>query len=198
MNLLTEQTAPTAPDGINPARARRAVRALYTRPTLRAADLSAPLLALPDEASTEAPDGSSLPGATPVDGIPDTVTRWAGLGILGVKIFAFGHDRDDRATAALAPGNRMVKSIAAAKAAAPDTAVTTEVCGCSWTDHGECVLRAPDGGIDLEGTYRLMGGMAVQHADAGADVVSPTANSLTARSALSARPWTTPGTGTSA
>ncbi|MEU3203373.1 hypothetical protein ABZ702_05725 [Streptomyces cyaneofuscatus] len=170
MTVLTERTAPP-PDGINPARARRVVRALYAGPTLTAADLSAPLLALPDGASGE----FSLPGATALAGIPATVARWSGLGIAGVKVFAYGHDRDSRATAALAPGNRMVTAISAAKATAPDTAVTTEVCGCSWTDHGECVLRTDDGGIDLDATYRLMAAMAVQHADTGADVVSPTA-----------------------
>ncbi|WP_138894649.1 hypothetical protein [Streptomyces chryseus] len=170
MTILTERDAPT-PDGINPARARRVVRALYTGPALTAADLSAPLLTLPDDAK----GGSALPGAVPLAGIPATVARWAELGIAGVKAFAYGHDRDGRATGALAPGNRMVATIAAVKDIAPDTAVTTEVCGCSWTDHGQCVLRTDEGGIDLDATYQLMADMAVQHADAGADVVSPTA-----------------------
>lgn len=170
MTILTERDAPT-PDGINPARARRAVRALYTGPALTASDLSAPLLALPDDT----PGACSLPGAVPLTGIPATVARWAELGIHGLKAFAYGHDRDGRASGALAPDNRMARAIAAVKTTTPDTAVTTEVCGCSWTDHGECVLRTDDGGIDLDATYRLMAAMAVQHADAGADIVSPTA-----------------------
>ncbi|TRV77230.1 hypothetical protein FKN01_15865 [Streptomyces sp. 130] len=155
---------------MNPARARRAVRDLYTGPSLTAADLSAPLLVLP----SSTPDGR-LPGAVSLDSVKATLARWAELGIQGIKVFAYGHDRDGRASGATAPGNRMVRAIAAAKAATPDTAVTTEVCGCSWTDHGQCILRTEDGGIDLGATYRLMADMAVQHADAGADVVSPTA-----------------------
>ncbi|MFB6829912.1 hypothetical protein [Streptomyces hydrogenans] len=170
MTALTERTAPT-PDGINPSRARDVVRALYNRPPLTAADLSAPLLSLPDGASSKA----SLPGAVRSSDVPATVVRWAGLGIRGVKVFAFGHDRDRNATGATAPGNRMVRTIQAVKEAAPTTAVTTEVCGCSWTDHGQCVLRTDAGDIDLEATYRLMGTMAVMHAEAGADCVSPTA-----------------------
>ncbi|MFD4314967.1 hypothetical protein [Streptomyces sp. NPDC058548] len=170
MTILTERDAPT-PDGINPARARRAVRALYTGPALTAADLSAPLLALPDGSI----GSGSLPGAASLASVPATVARWAELGIAGVKVFAYGHDRDGRASGALAPDNRMVATIGAVKDTAPDTAVTTEVCGCSWTDHGQCVLRTADGGIDLDATYQLMADMAVQHADAGADVVSPTA-----------------------
>lgn len=90
-------------------------------------------------------------------------------------MFAFGHDRDGYASGATAPDNRMIRTIHAVKKATPATAVTTEVCGCSWTDHGQCVLRTNSGEIDLEGTYRLMGTMAVMHAEAGADCVSPTA-----------------------
>ncbi|MGW6391251.1 hypothetical protein ACWFR1_12285 [Streptomyces sp. NPDC055103] len=71
MTILTERDAPT-PDGINPARARRAVRALYTGPALTAADLSAPLLALPDSSM----GSGSLPGATSLAGVPATVARW--------------------------------------------------------------------------------------------------------------------------
>lgn len=170
MTALTERTAPT-PDGINPSRARDVVRALYNRPPLTAANLSAPLLCLPEITRTD----NALPGAVQLSDIPATVARWADLGIHGVKVFAFGHDRDGRATGATAPDNRMIQTIQAVKRAAPTTAVTTEVCGCSWTDHGQCVLRTDSGDIDLEASYRLMGTMAVMHAEAGADCVSPTA-----------------------
>ncbi|MFE5731635.1 hypothetical protein ACIPQA_31955 [Streptomyces sp. NPDC090109] len=169
MTVLTERTAPT-PDGINPSRARDVVRALYNRPPLTAADLSAPLLSLPDGAPE-----TSLPGAVQFADVPTTMARWAALGIRGVKVFAFGHDRDRVAAGATAPGNRMVRTVQAVKRETPATAVTTEVCGCSWTDHGQCVLRTDAGDIDLEGTYRLMATMAVMHAEAGADCVSPTA-----------------------
>ncbi|AYG77948.1 Delta-aminolevulinic acid dehydratase [Streptomyces hundungensis] len=152
-------------------RARSAIRSLYRGPVLTAADLSAPLLALPDDH----PVTTDLPGASPAGEIPETVARWAALGIVGVKVFAYGHDRDAHATGALAPGNRMVRAIGFVKATAPGLAVTTKVCGCSWTDHGECVLRTADGDFDLPATYGLMAAMAVQHADAGADAVSPTA-----------------------
>ncbi|MFE3122256.1 hypothetical protein ACFXHD_02420 [Streptomyces hydrogenans] len=170
MTALTERTAPT-PDGINPSRARDVVRALYNRPPLTAADLSAPLLCLPEITTNE----NALPGTVQLAAVPATVSRWGALGIRGVKVFAFGHDRDGRATGATAPGNRMIQTVQAVKKEAPSTAVTTEVCGCSWTDCGQCVLRTDAGDIDLEATYRLMGTMAVMHAEAGADCVSPTA-----------------------
>ncbi|MFJ9687537.1 hypothetical protein ACIRRX_17890 [Streptomyces bacillaris] len=185
MTALTERPLPPpGPDGVNPSRARPAVRALYARPALTAGDLSAPLLILPDGH----PGAGSLPGAVHLADVRRTVVRWREMGIRGVKAFAFGHDRDGAGAAASSADNLMVLAVSAAKAAAPDLAVTTEVCGCSWTSSGECVLRGSAGNIDLDATYRLMGEMAVRHAEAGADVVSPTAmldgSVRTARAAL--------------
>lgn len=174
MTTLAERPLPGAaggPDGVNPLRARRAVRELYTRPALAASDLMAPLLVLPDDAAP----GPTLPGAVPLADIASTVERWADLGIRGVKLFAYGHDRGPVGAGALAAGNRMLRGITAVKAAVPEMVVTTEVCGCSWTDHGQCVLRTQAGRIDLDATFALMAAMAVQHAQAGTDVVSPTA-----------------------
>jgi porphobilinogen synthase len=157
------------PDGVNPSRARRVVRRLYAQPALTAADVMAPLLVVPGIA------GPGLPGTTTLSGVGPLVRRWAASGIKGLKLFAFGHDRDGAGTGALANGNRMESALTEVKSAAPQIAVTTEVCGCSWTDHGQCVLRRTDGRIDLKGTWEFMAAMAVRHAAAGADVVSPTA-----------------------
>lgn len=157
-------------DGVNPLRARSAVRDLYARSPLVPADLMAPLLVLQDSAPL--PD---LPGAVPLSGVSSTVDRWVGAGIRGVKLFAHGHDRDATASGAVAPGNRMVRGIEEVKSAHAQMVVTTEVCGCSWTDHGQCVIRKADGRVDMGATWNLMAEMAVQHAEAGADIVSPTA-----------------------
>ncbi|WP_200307763.1 hypothetical protein [Streptomyces adelaidensis] len=172
MTTFTErQLRLPAPNGVNPSRARSAVRNLYAGPTLTSSDLSAPLLVLPGRKASSNP----LPGAVPLADVPGTLSRWNDLGLSGAKVFAYGHDRDARATAATAPANRMLQAITTVKEAAPSLAVTTEVCGCSWTSHGQCVLLTDRGGIDLDATCTLMSTMAVQHADAGADVVSPTA-----------------------
>jgi porphobilinogen synthase len=158
------------PHGVSPGRARESVRALMDVDRLHARTLTAPLLVLPEDLG-----GAPLPGAVPLSAVAATVRRWAELGILGVKVFAYGDRRDSRATAALAPGNRMVRAVAAVKAAAPQMVVTTEVCGCSWTSHGECALLDDRGQVDRPRTYELMAAMAVAHAEHGADVVSPTA-----------------------
>lgn len=157
------------PDGVEPGRARAAVRDLYARPGLAVRDLTAPLLVHPDGRHA-----ADLPGLVPLAEVTTTVRRWAALGIRGVKVFAYGTPRDAAASGATASGNLMCAAVAEVKAAAPEVVVTTEVCGCSWTNHGECAIL--DGGrIDLPATYDLMARMAIVHAQAGADVVSPTA-----------------------
>ena len=167
---LPHPRPPLEVTGVSPGRARPAVRALLERPALNVRDLTAPLLVLPDDAAP-----ADLPGAVPLPHVADTVRRWADAGIRGVKVFAYGDHRDRAATAGVASGNRMVTAVEIVKAAEPEMVVTTEVCACSWTDHGECCLLTPAGSVDVDGTLALMAAMAVHHAAAGADVVSPTA-----------------------
>lgn len=159
--------------GVNPTRARPAVRAMYDRPMLLPADLAAPLLVVPDHHGDSS--AAALPGVVTIASVAATVGGWAEAGIRAVKIFVRGHPRDARASAGTSPGNLMIRAIRQVKATAPMMVVTTEVCGCSWTDHGECALLNDTGQVDLTSTYALMAEMAVGHAEAGADVVSPTA-----------------------
>jgi porphobilinogen synthase len=158
------------PEGINPGRARGAIRRLYDQEELVPARLSAPLLIRPDGEATGA-----LPGEVDLPGLAHHVRRLAALGLGGVKVFAAGHDHDPLGSAAIAPDNRMLRAIDTIKTHAPQLAVTTEACGCSWTSTHECVLRHDNGRIDLASTYELMSQMALMHAAAGADAISPTA-----------------------
>lgn len=158
------------PSGVEPGRARAVVRGLYARPGLVVRDLTAPLLVQPNDRS-----GVDLPGVVSLADVGSTVRRWSALGIRGVKVFVYGTPRDTLASGATAAGNLMCAAVQEVKAAAPEIVVTSEVCGCAWTSHGECALLLDGGRIDLLATYELMARMAVQHADAGADVVSPTA-----------------------
>jgi porphobilinogen synthase len=117
---------------------------------------------------------ADLPGAVALADVAATARRWTALGIRAVKIFAYGTPRDATASAATSPGNLMCAAVTEVKTATPQMVVTTEVCGCSWTDHGECAILRGNR-IDLTATYDLMARMAVMHAKSGADVVSPTA-----------------------
>ncbi|GAA4706811.1 porphobilinogen synthase [Promicromonospora umidemergens] len=182
------EARPHRPEGINPGRARGTIRRLYNQEELAPARLSAPLLIRPDGEATGA-----LPGEVDLPGLGAHVRQLAALGLGGVKLFVTGHNHDQRGTAATTRDNRMLRAIETIKTTAPQLAVTTEVCGCSWTSSHECVLRHDDGRIDRPGTYELMCRMAVMHAGAGADAVSPTAmldGSIRAvRQALDSEGW---------
>src|SRR5262245_49851511 len=131
------------PDGVEPGRARAAVR-----------DLTAPLLVHPAGG-----DGVDLPNVVGLGQVAATVRRLAGLGMAGVKGWAYGTRRDATASAATATGNLMCQAVTEIKAAAPEMVVTTEVCGCSWTCHGECAILDGRGRIDTAATFDLMGAM---------------------------------------
>src|SRR6266536_4483994 len=83
------------PDGVEPVRARAAVRVLYERPGLVVRDLTAPLLVHP-----YGPDRADLPNVVGLGQVSATVRRLAGLGIRGVKVFAYGTPRDATASGA--------------------------------------------------------------------------------------------------
>ncbi len=56
-----------------------------------------------------------------------------------------------------------------------DATLITDVCMCEYTDHGHCGLVKPDGTIDNDATLGLLAKVAMSHAEAGADVVAPSA-----------------------
>jgi porphobilinogen synthase len=60
------------------------------------------------------------------------------------------------------------------KRSAPELVIATDVCLCAYTSNGHCgIVRG--GEVNNDTTCRLLGRVAVAHADAGADVVAPSA-----------------------
>jgi porphobilinogen synthase len=61
----------------------------------------------------------------------------------------------------------------AIRAAAADLVIATDVCLCQYTDHGHCGVLLEDGTVANDATLPLLGRVAVSHARAGADLISP-------------------------
>ncbi len=97
------------------------------------------------------------------------------LGVGAVKLFCFVEHKAADAAEALAADNLLVSAIRAVRRAVPGMVIATEVCGCAWTDTGECVLLDRGGRVDLDATLGLMAEMAAAHAAAGADIIGPAA-----------------------
>lgn len=179
---MTEAKSPTAiipvrrrldVTGVNPLRARSRMQQLLHRDLLTPADLVAPILVQPDH--RDPARYRSLPGAVAVSEIADYAEELSAAGVRACRVLVYGEHKTRDAADALKPDNLMIDAIQCIRNAVADMVIATEVCGCAWTDSGECVLLDSRGHTDIDGTYELMARMSVLHAQAGADIVGPAA-----------------------
>ena len=98
------------------------------------------------------------------------------LGVRAVLLFGIPSQKDPAGSEAYDPQGIVQEAVAAIKHAT-NVVVMTDVCLCEYTDHGHCgVLSANDGkGVDNDATLELLARTAVSHAEAGADIVGPSA-----------------------
>jgi porphobilinogen synthase len=95
-------------------------------------------------------------------------------GIRSVLLFGVGRRKDAEGSEAWAPDGVVPEAVRTLKSAAPELVVATDVCLCAYTSHGHCgVVRK--GVIDNDPSCLRLGRVAVAHADAGVDVVAPSA-----------------------
>ena len=97
------------------------------------------------------------------------------LGVRAVLLFGLPAEKDALGSEAYAADGVIQEAVAALKHALPDLMVVTDVCLCEYTDHGHCGVLLDDGVVDNDATLELLAQTAVSHADAGADVVAPSA-----------------------
>ncbi len=96
----------------------------------------------------------------------------AAAGIAGLLVFGHSERKDESAMIAIQRDHVVPRAVRAIKDALPDLAVATDVCVCSYTAHGQCVLFA-GGGADIPSTLERLAEIAGVHADAGADLIVP-------------------------
>ena len=109
-----------------------------------------------------------------LDNLIREVGEVASLGIGAALLFGLPASKDPEGTEAYEPDGIVQEAIRAIKQAIPEMLVITDVCLDEFTDHGHCgVIR--DGRIDNDATLELLARMAVCQAEAGADVVAPSA-----------------------
>jgi len=131
------------------------------------------VLVQPDHRPAE--DYRHLSGAVALSQVGAHTRELREAGVRAVKLFTYVENKTPDAREALEPNNLLIVAVQAIRAAVEDMVISTEVCGCAWTDHGECVLLSVHGHTDTHATYDLMAQMAVLHAQAGADIIGPAA-----------------------
>ncbi len=93
-------------------------------------------------------------------------------GLLAVLLFGQTLAKNAQGSSATDNNSVVVQAIKRLKKALPDLIVMTDVCLCSYTDHGHCGPLC-EADVDNDATLKVISKMAVQHAKAGADFVAP-------------------------
>ena len=155
-----------------------AVRELVRETRLSPANMILPLFVRPGKGRSE--PIAAMPGQCQLspDMIADEVSQAVELGLGGVLLFGIPAKKDALGSDATSDSGIIAEAIRAAKQAARDFLVITDVCCCEYTDHGHCgAIGRSTGRLDVENdaTLDLLARQAVVHARAGADVVAPSA-----------------------
>ena len=162
---------------VRPRRLRRtaALRALVRETRLHPSMLVAPLFVRPGAGIRE-PIGS-MPGQARLspDLAAEETARLAELGVGGVILFGLPEAKDALGSGASAEDGIVQDAFRRIRALELPIAAIADTCLCEYTDHGHCGPLARDGSVDNDAALARLAETAVSQAEAGADVVAPSA-----------------------
>jgi porphobilinogen synthase len=120
---------------------------------------------------------ASLPGhyQFSVDQLAAEIDEIVALDIPGVILFGIPAHKDREASAAYQENNLIQQAIRHIKAQAPQLLVITDVCCCAYMDHGHCGILNQRNVVDNDPSLSILAHQALSHAQAGADIVAPSA-----------------------
>jgi porphobilinogen synthase len=155
-------------------RRREQLRALVREARLAREDFILPLFACPGKSVRR--EISSMPGVynLSVDEIVQEATRAFETGVQGVILFGLPESKDETASGAYAENGIVQQAVRAIRTAVPDLVVIADTCLCEYTSHGHCgVVRR--GEVLNDESLELLARAAISQAQAGADIVAPSA-----------------------
>lgn len=160
-------------------RATAALRDLVAETHLRPTDLVTPFFVVSGQGRAE-PVGT-LPGVARLspDRLLRELERGLKLGVRAAMLFGVVPEglKDPAGSRASDPDGPVAQALRAARRAfGNDLVLMSDVCLCGYTDHGHCgLLRPTPRGvvIDNDPSLEALARMAVTHAEAGVDLVSP-------------------------
>jgi len=119
---------------------------------------------------------SSMPGQHrfSVDTLKDECAEMVKLGLKSILIFGLASHKDDHGSESYNPNGSVQNAIRMIKTNFPDMVVMTDVCVCGYTNHGHCGI-VHDDYVQNDETLEVLQNMALSHAEAGADIVAPSA-----------------------
>lgn len=163
-----------------PRRLRRtpALRRMVRETVLSADDLIAPLFVVAGSGIVR--PIRSMPGHAQlsVDQLDLEINEIAELQIPAVLLFGIPAHKDPTGSGGWDPEGPVPQAIRAIKRLAPQLTVIADVCVCEYTSHGHCGILAEtpgNGDVLNDPTLDILARCAVAYADAGADIVAPSA-----------------------
>ncbi|HYL08356.1 MAG TPA: porphobilinogen synthase [Candidatus Udaeobacter sp.] len=173
--LLRTRTVPV-PSGDRPRRLRAnpQLRELVRETRLHPAQLVAPMFVVSGRGRRE--EISSLKGHARLS--PDLAVaeaaRLAALGVGGVLLFGIPDSKDARGDGAAYERGPVPETLRMLKGEKVPLVLAADVCLCEYTTHGHCGVLDGDR-IDNDATLPLLADAAIAYAEAGADIVAPSA-----------------------
>ena len=185
-----------------------ALRNLLTETTLSPANLIQPLFVRHGEGLRE--PLAAMPGQAQlsVDQLAREARELRSAGIPGVLLFGVPARKDAEGSENFDPDGIAARAIRALKNAAPELVIFTDLCFCSYTEHGHCGIvnrpgsphfqsQLPPGALLNDASLEFLARAALVHAQAGADFIAPSGMLdgmvLTIRAALDAAGLTQTG-----
>ncbi len=134
----------------------------------------------------------SMPGVyhLSVDNLIKDIRQTRRMGIKAILLFGIPKFKDDLGSSACEKNGIVQKAVIAIKKRFKDLIVITDVCLCGYTSHGHCGIikekpgtrpisdgcpEKPEFEIDNDETLKILAKIALSHAEAGADLVGPSA-----------------------
>jgi len=161
---------------IRPRRLRNtdALRSIVRETVLNKDDLVYPIFVKDGHGIKEAI--SSMPGQYrfSVDTLEAECAEVVKLGLKSILIFGLASHKDETASESYNPNGAVQNAIRMIKSKFPAMVVMTDVCVCGYTNHGHCGIVHGDY-VENDETLEVLQQMALSHAEAGADIVAPSA-----------------------
>ncbi|HJP78311.1 MAG TPA: porphobilinogen synthase [Pseudonocardiaceae bacterium] len=153
-------------------RGSAAMRRLVTETRLHPADLVLPLFV--KEGNTEPTPIAAMPGVVQhsLSTLRKAARSAVDAGVGGLMIFAVPLVKDGVGSGATDPdGILNVALREVADEVGDATVVMSDLCLDEFTDHGHCGVLSGDGRVDNDATLDRYAAMAIEHAEAGAELV---------------------------
>jgi porphobilinogen synthase len=158
------------------------LRTLVRETSVTASDLILPIF-VEEEIDAPVPI-AEMPGVSriPEARLAREIEAIARDGVRAVMLFGISHHKDEAGSDTMDSRGLMARMTRIAKRTVPDLVVMTDNCFCEYTDHGHCgvlggVLGHEGGETEVlnDATLENLGRQAVVAADAGSDLIAPSA-----------------------